>query len=497
LSYLRGHALSAAAVPRSPRITRVRARKPVQAMPFAILGLAGLASYLAEDWIAGLAILVLWGVWAFLREDNHPPVIPLALTFQWTQVTCGIYYYALTGRQLEAMYASDYRRMVLIGLGCIVALALGLGAGLRLGKLQFKAETSKPAFVLTWRSLFLAYVGSTLLNGVLHEVAWSLPGLTQGLLAIGYLRLGALFLMFRRLVSPRFRWEWVAGLLVFEVVLGFTGYFAGFREPLVIFALALIETFDVRALTHWMRMGLLTAFGALLGVMWIGIRTTYRAEVDQSLTESRAERLQQVGALSSVWFESELDSMAEDVDRLVERLWAIYYPALAVSRVPSVLPYDDGAILLSAVTHLVTPRILFPDKGVLQSDSELVRKYTGVFVAGPDQNTSIAFGYAAESYVDFGVPLMFVPSLIFGLIMGVVYRALFHYIRRGELAVGFACVLFWVSLYLFERSWVKTLGTTGTILIYLGGLVWLLDRKLSGRGAGRGHRGRIRARPIP
>jgi hypothetical protein len=456
---------------------------------------AVLFTYLAEDWIAGLAIFVLWGIWMWLRDEGHAPVVPLALTFQWTQVTCGIYYYALTGRELQAMYASDYRRMVLLGLGCVAALALGLGAGLRLGRTRFREQGGKASFAFSWRSLFLAYVASTLLNGVLHEVAWSVPGLTQGLLAIGYLRLGALFLLFRRLVSPRFRSEWIAGLLAIEVMLGFTGYFAGFREPLVIFALALIETFDVRSLAHWMRVGLVGALGILLGTVWIGIRTTYRAEVDENVAESRAERLERVGALSSAWFGSELGSIAEDVDNLVDRMWTIYYPALAVSRVPAVLPHDDGAILLSAITHLMMPRILFPDKGVLQSDSELVRKYTGIFVAGPDQNTSIAFGYAAESYVDFGVPLMFVPSLVFGLMMGSLYRALFHYIRRRELAVGFACVLFWISLYLFERSWVKTLGTTGTILIYLGGLVWLLDQKLKGRERQRAQRRGTRLRP--
>lgn len=64
---------------------------------------------------------------------------------------------------------------------------------------------------------------------------------------------------------------------------------------------------------------------------------------------------------------------------------------------------------------VVTPRILFPDKGALLSDSEMVRTYSGVFVAGAEQGTSIAFGYAAEAYLDFGLPSMFVPSFLFGV----------------------------------------------------------------------------------
>jgi hypothetical protein len=168
-----------------------------------------------------------------------------------------------------------------------------------------------------------------------------------------------------------------------------------------------------------------------------------------------------------------------------------------VSRVPEVLPHEDGAIMWSALRHMVTPRILFPDKDVLPSDSELVRKYTGIPVAGADQNTSIAFGYAAESYVDFGIPLMFVPSILYGCLMGLLYRAVYRVMYHRELAVALVSVVFWLSLYLFERSWIKTFGLSLTLVIYLGAVVWLLDRhfraaaaKLSAKGRFLAPRGR-------
>ena len=71
-----------------------------------------------------------------------------------------------------------------------------------------------------------------------------------------------------------------------------------------------------------------------------------------------------------------------------------------------------------ALVHIVTPRFLNPDKPDLISDSELVRKYAGAAVAGSESNTSIAFGNAAESYVDYGLPWMFVPIVIFGFLIG-------------------------------------------------------------------------------
>ena len=157
-------------------------------------------------------------------------------------------------------------------------------------------------------------------------------------------------------------------------------------------------------------------------------------------------------------------------------MWAIFYPALAVARVPSVVPYANGALMSATLQHVLMPRVFFPDKAEIGSDSELVRKYAGVKVAGAEQNTDIAFGYAAESYVDFGVPLMFLPIFIWGVFMGAVYAAILRWYRYRDIAVSVATVICWLSLYLFERSWAKTIGLSLTLLIYVGGLTFLIDR---------------------
>lgn len=450
--------------------------------PIAVLCLAGLATYFVQDWLAGLGILLLWAIWLLLFEDGEPPVLAMAVSFQWMQVTLGLYYFGLTGRELEAMYASDYRTMVLIGLGCVSALLVGLWGGLKLGLRKQGAERALSNFAFSWRTLFAAYVASIFLSALLSEVAWHVPVLTQGILAIGFLRLGILFLIFRRLTRPRVRWNWFLAILALELVLGFSGFFASFREPLVLAALALVECFDRRSASHWFRLGGVGAAMVILGVLWIGIRATYRQEFARdSFAESRTERLETIGSLSSDWIEKDLETMVDDLDNLVSRLWAVYYPAIAVSRVPDVLPHEGGALMRSALMHLVTPRILFPEKQPLPSDSELVRKYTGIPVASIEQNTSIAFGYAAESYVDFGLPWMFLPSLLYGLFMGLVYRGFYNVMHHRELVIGLVTVVFWLSLYLFERSWIKTFGLTFTLIIYLGGFVCILDRYLLGR----------------
>ena len=270
--------------------------------------------------------------------------------------------------------------------------------------------------------------------------------------------------------------------MALEVALGFTGYFANFREPLLMGSIALVEAFDRRDGRHWAFFATVVAVLGVSSVVWMNVRGELRRDVDEEIETTRLERLDKVRALSEGFF-SQGGDFRDSTTRVVERVWAIYFPALAVERVPSVLPHTNGAIIEGGLSHLVTPRFLFPDKDDLPSDSEMVRKYSGMKVASTEENTSIAFGYAAESYVDFGLPWMFVPPLIYGLLMGAAYQTWLTVIRHRELAVSLVTVIFWLSLYLFERSWIKTMGLAVTLMVYLGGLSYLIDQYLLARRA--------------
>ncbi len=395
----------------------------------ALPGLAialGLASagvwFLAEDWIPAVALWVLCAGWRYLPTGDGPPVLPMAFTFQWMQVTLGLYYYAFTGYQSPAMVLSDYRAMVLIGLGCLVALLLGLKSGLALVRRPSGAvRASSEAF--SWPVLVACYMVSVTVTATVQGLAWDVPALTQGILALTYGRFALLFLIFHRLSHPRVRSGWIAVILAGETLLGFTGYFAGFREPMVISALALTGGFDRRKVKHWVVLGAVGVVMLVTSVGWTGIKREYRGGFeDEVFAASREARLDRVVALSSEWLERSPSEMVSDVELFVDRLWTVYYPALALDMVPAVLPHENGALLWKAVLHVLTPRLLFPDKAPLESDSEMVQKYAGIWVAGADEGTSIAFGYAGESYIDFGVPLMFLPVLAYGLFMGTAYQ---------------------------------------------------------------------------
>ncbi|MGE0039642.1 MAG: hypothetical protein AB7H88_21735 [Vicinamibacterales bacterium] len=441
-----------------------------------------LSGVITGDWIGSAAAAVLVAGWFLLRVEEGPPVLFFAFAFQWVQVSIGIFYVALTGRTLTAIEASDYRPMVLIGLGCLLALAAGVRLGIRFIEARYPTRPIDVE-IFSMQTLVVAYAVAAAAAGVVQQLAWQYPVFTQAILAVSYLRLGLVFLLLRRLTRPSPHLIRIGMLLGVEVVLGLTGYFASFREPMILAAIALSEVFDRHRASHWISAVAVTMAITTLGMLWIGVRQEFRQDffdVDM-FAESRSMRLERMNTLTTEWVKRDKQEFLWDLDFLVDRIWAIYYPALAVQRVPRVLPHTNGAIIGSALRHIVTPRVLFPNKAPLPSDSEMVRLYSGVYVAGAEEDTSIAFGYAAETYVDFGVPLMFGPVLLWGIFLGAAYQTLLVVIRHRELAVPLVTVIFWLSLFLFERSWIKWMGLTGTLLIYLGGVTWLLDRWLMQR----------------
>jgi hypothetical protein len=453
--------------------------------------------YVFGHWVAGVATAVLILIWKLLPQDEGPPVLPLALTAQWVQVSVGVFYVGLTGRTLEATRGSEWVPMVLIGLGGVAGITIGLWLGIRYLSTKIPYPEVAPLEIISFKNLVILYFAAIFVTGTMQQMAFAYEQLTQAILALSFARLGIMALMFRRLTQPALRYVPLFSLLAFEVALGFTGFFSDFREPLMLAGLALLEGFDRHRREHWITAGVL---GCVLGVavlMWLSVRGEYRQDFDdQAFADSRSARLERMQALSTDWLDrTEELGVGDDVDFTIDRIWAIYYPALAVERVPAQVPHTDGQLMLNVLTHLVMPRIFFPDKPPLPSDSDFVRTYSGVYVAGAEEGTSIAFGYAAESYVDFGVPLMFVPMIIFGFGMGCAYVAVTRKIAHRELAIALSTCIFWINLNMFERMWAKMIGMAITTMVYLGFVSymldsWLLSRRSEEGGGGAGDDGR-------
>jgi hypothetical protein len=334
---------------------------------------------------------------------------------------------------------------------------------------------------LTMTQIAVLYLSAVALSGTLLHFAWTIPGATQIILVMSMARYGLLYVLMTRLLQPPARWGWIALVAAMEVALGFGGFFADFRLPLVITAIAVMGKLDMKKARTWIALGALVLIALVAAIAWTGIKPVIRNQYEQGA--STMDRVATAASTAKTVFGSSSVAWQRETDMLVSRLWQVYYPALALARVPSVVPHENGAILWAVVVNIFTPRFLFPNKGELPSDSEKVRKYSGVWVSGREVGTSYAFGYAAESYVDFGIPLMFFPIFLYGLLLGIARRWLGRLIHHTDLRDGVIAVIFWSSLYLFETSWVIMVGLAVTQIVAIGGGGIIVDRMLSRRAS--------------
>jgi hypothetical protein len=449
-------------------------RLPHQLRDLGAIGLIVVFGLLADDWIASVGLLVLFVGWKYLGREPGPPIVAAAFSLQWLQVMAAIMYFAIFGRQVWEMRAGGYQQMMLLGLAAIVTLFTGFYLAAGFGR--FKRWREPPPRFIPWSTNRIAifYLATVAGSGVLQDLAWSSPGITQPLLVLSRIRYVLLFFLVTRLIRLKMPWPWIAGILGTELTLGFSGFFAEFREPLVVVSIAVIGSMDRKRPKTWAIVGGLAVLAIFSAIVWTAIKPIVRR--DYVAAVSRTERLGAALTVAGETFTIGGPEWKWQSDSMVSRMWAIYYPSLALNRVPSVVPHENGKILWGAVQNVLTPRLFFPGKAALPSQSEEVRKYSGIWVASRETNTSYAFGFVGESYVDFGIPLMFVPILGWGLLLGYGYRWLRRNIQFDELRTGVLVVMCWATLTPYESSWVMMIGPAVTIMAILGVGAVLVDR---------------------
>ena len=93
-------------------------------------------------------------------------------------------------------------------------------------------------------------------------------------------------------------------------------------------------------------------------------------------------------------------------------------------------------------------------------------------MAGEEQGASIGIGYMAESYIDFGPFLMFVPIFLLGAFYGLTYRMFAFGRTKVALGMATASSIIIFSAYHIETSNIKLVGGNTMALLVLGFLHW-------------------------
>jgi len=419
---------------------------------------------------------------SLLWRPGETPVLLFAVSFQWLQVTAKVFHANVLG--LDVTELSEYavldlpliEQAVWLGLAGLIVLAVGMRVGMwKLGagvgeRARVEAEHFSPD------RAFILYLVVAAADTLLEAYIWNFGAFIQVVRAASGIKWVAFFILGYVVLKRRERYPLFAIAVLIEFI-GGIGFFSGFKT--VIFV-TLIIAFTVR---HRLKAGTvafaltLLALLLVLGAAWTSIKPEFREYVNQGSRQQvvvvpRADQFQKLGELIG---DVDRHDLAESIGDLFGRIAYVDYFALVLEYVPEFTPHEEGAVWKQSITHVLTPRVFFPDKPSLLSDSELTMQYTGLRLASDDEGTSISIGYMGESYIDFGAYGMFIPIFLLGLMWGLMY---FYFISRARFVVigyAFATTLL-LGAYQFEMASIKLLGGVLMKFLVLAMIMYLADR---------------------
>lgn len=385
--------------------------------------------------VAGFAVLVLFLAVGSTWIAGEVPVFPTVLAFQWMAIVSGYFYHEVVGVYPGFTAVGDLQTAVVLSLAAQLALVVGIRLAIRVmepAAIRRKHRTqATPEY--DPRRLFVVviavYAADWLVEISPMEISFSSA---QFLYAVLDFKAVLLLLLFLTVVQQQrhYRFALLAALFVLVPALSSTA--SAFSGVFFLFFLALLtawrpwkEAGSERRRNRWVLAAAISVALAtiLLGLLWEGgIKSSWRSSVRSSIVAgSPIDRAQEFAALARR--EAPQIDLAAAYPELIRRLSSeVGFFSFVRERVPAVVPHSDGELTMRAVRHVSMPRLLFPEKPNLGGDSWLVRTYAGVPAAGDEQGTSIGLGYIPEFYIDFGVPLMFVPLLLLGFVVGLCYR---------------------------------------------------------------------------
>jgi hypothetical protein len=428
-----------------------------------LVAVGGALSILSTNiFLTAAAVAALAAIWSGALASPFRSVLAGYLSYQWTQVTAKVWMANVFGIDLSVpqvaplydkyfttVYSSTPESIVL-GLACVSATGLAARMTFRDARvLDLGALTLRP------RGLFVGFVVFLLVGRFIGPVA---GGFAQPVLILSNMRYAFVILLAYLWISQSKGLGYLIAAVVVEVVLGFTGYFAGFAPVFILLAIGSIPA----ARGHWKRVrrGALIAAPFLIVMVsaWQVIKPTYRAIVSggtqtQTVTIDFEERLRAVGELSGALGASDL---LGGLVSLGTRLEYVDFLANVLEQVPRAIPHQSGALWGEAVYHVLTPRFLFPDKPPLPSDSDRTMQYTGRQMASGDKGTSISIGYVGDSYIDFGVVGAIVISLAFGVFFAGIGSRVLARIGPDDFPIAVAVLVVTISdAKAFEASSIK------------------------------------------
>jgi hypothetical protein len=448
-----------------PPIAGTRARAPNANAPiplpaYYVAIVAGMLALLSANPLLTLGcVLTLLILARLLWRPGEPPVLLFTAGYQWIQVSTLVFVADYGSQPITKLSGSaQVESAIWLSLCGLIVLATGMRLGVRRLELPDRTKADRQLRDLSVDRVFGLYILSALFAVVAPYVAWRILPLAQILLILGNIKWAFYILLGYATLRRRTKIGYLVIATLLEFLAGI-GFFAEFKT--VFFVLALVLTgLQVKLSLRTLFVG--TALGVLVviaGIGWMGIREEYRTYLNQGTGQQvvLVTPVEQVKVFAQLVGDLDEESVSGSVAMMLKRIAYVDFFAAVLDYVPKQRAHENGALLWQAITHVLVPRFLYPNKPVLESDSEITIRYTGLSVASGDQGTSIGIGYMGEAYVDFGRVGMHFPIFAFGLLWGFMYSWM---VRNSGLVVtglAFASVLL-LSANQFEIAQVKLLG---------------------------------------
>lgn len=409
-------------------------------------------------WLTVASVVTLPVVTSLLLIKGESPILFWCIAMQWLQVTTPIFYCDFCGRSLNRAF--EYPNMErATALSLVGILVISVGMRISLGRWSTAtAVMENEAGKLSLPRLFNLWWISFFIGALASAVAWKFKSLGQVTIPFSSLKWVLAFMLIYCVILRGKGFQYLILTLLLEFVVGIVGPFASFKDVFFMALIVIMSMGRVASARVRFIVVIIVVLGITSSVFWSIAKIQYRPFLaEQSGRPGGLSFLEKVEAMHNLASTMDAKKMNDGFFRLIDRVSYTQFFGSTLEHVPAREPHAGGELWLGAIKHILTPRLLFPNKEGLD-DSERARKYTGLRLAGAEEGTSIGIGYMAESYVDFGTYGMFVPIFILGLTMGFIFRRFTLHHRSRLLGCAFATAILFSMLQAYAASNVKLLG---------------------------------------
>jgi hypothetical protein len=360
----------------------------------------------------------------FFWKINKVIILAYCLIWHWLEIYTSVLesnYYSLSLN--DNYYGTGQEAAWLAGLGLVSIIS-----GLYVSSKNSLNSTIEPeslvrdSLEINLKKLSMVYLIAFVLSIFLGNIAFRIPQITQLIIHFSSLKL-IIYILIAYVVFLRKSGYWIlAFVTILEFVSGLYSYFSDFKITFIVLAITYIITIKKVKFSQILFYLLIFILAFVSLFYWQIIKEDYRKFVNSSGTmsvnTSFGESMNKLFDLGSNVRESDFN---DNIKTVFRRLGYLEPFASALRRVPDLIPYENGQLLLSNLEYVFIPRFFNPNKKE-KNDTDKIVKYAGkvVWTKG-----SFSLSYYAEAFVDFGPIGMMVFLFIFGWIVGKVYLACF------------------------------------------------------------------------